>query len=103
MYYPGGEPIAPGTIVRLPGLADVLREWVERGAALLDGPVGDAIAREVATRGGALTADDFELATAEWMACAAAAARRPPCVGDAGSDARSRTAGSGRRLRVRHR
>jgi gamma-glutamyltranspeptidase/glutathione hydrolase len=74
VYYPGGEPIAPGTIVRLPGLADVLREWVGRGAALLEGPVGDAIAREVAARGGALTADDFEFATADWMACAAVAA-----------------------------
>jgi gamma-glutamyltranspeptidase/glutathione hydrolase len=74
VYYPGGEPIAPGTIVRLPGLADVLRQWVGRGAALLEGPVGDAIAREVAARSGALTADDFALATADWMACATAAA-----------------------------
>jgi gamma-glutamyltranspeptidase/glutathione hydrolase len=74
VYYPGGEPIAPGTIVRLPGFAELLREWVERGATLLDGPVGDAIAREVAARGGALTADDFELATADWMACAATSA-----------------------------
>jgi gamma-glutamyltranspeptidase / glutathione hydrolase len=69
VYYPGGEPIPPGTVVRLPGLADVLREWVARGAGLLDGPVGAAIAREVARRGGALTADDFEFATAEWMEC----------------------------------
>lgn len=73
VYYPGGEPIAPGTIVRLPGLADVLREWVGRGAALLEGPIGDAIARQVVARGGALTADDFEFATADWMACAAVA------------------------------
>jgi gamma-glutamyltranspeptidase/glutathione hydrolase len=70
VYYPGGEPMAPGTVVRLPGLADVLREWVARGANLLDGPVGAAIAREVRARGGALTHEDFECATAEWTACA---------------------------------
>jgi gamma-glutamyltranspeptidase/glutathione hydrolase len=74
VYYPGGHPIAAGAIVRLPGLAAVLREWTERGAGLLDGPVGAAIAGEVAARGGALAADDFELAGAEWMACAEASA-----------------------------
>jgi gamma-glutamyltranspeptidase/glutathione hydrolase len=76
VYYPSGEPIASGTIVRLPGLAEVLREWVGRGAALLDGPVGDAIARVLASRGGALIADDFEFATASWMSCATVAAGR---------------------------
>src|SRR4029079_426459 len=70
VYYPGGRPIAPGTIVRLPGLARVLGEWVARGAGLLEGPLGAAIANEIAVRGGALTEDDFELATAEWMPCA---------------------------------
>ncbi|HZB43239.1 MAG TPA: gamma-glutamyltransferase [Ilumatobacter sp.] len=73
VYYPGGEPIAPGTVVRLPGLADVLREWVGRGAALLEGPVGAAIAREIGARGGALTTEDFVLATADWMPCVQAA------------------------------
>ena len=66
--------MSSGTIVRLSGLANVLLEWVGRGAALLGWPFGAAIAREIAARGGALTADDFELATADWMACAAAAA-----------------------------
>ena len=69
-YYPHGRPIAAGSIVRLPGLADVLREWVDLGADLLDGPVGDAIVREVAARGGALRADDFAAAAAEWIDCA---------------------------------
>jgi gamma-glutamyltranspeptidase/glutathione hydrolase len=69
VYYPNGEPIAPGTVVRLPGLADVLREWVERGGSMLDGPVGEAIVREVTERGGALRADDLALATADWEAC----------------------------------
>ena len=74
IYYPDGRadrarhdraPVRPG---------DVLREWVGRGAALLGGPVGDAIAREIAARGGALTADDFELATADMDGVRGAAA-----------------------------
>ena len=70
VYYPGGRPIAPGAVVRLPGLASVLAEWTTRGAGLLEGPVGAAIVAEVAARGGALMSDDFELATAEWTSCA---------------------------------
>jgi gamma-glutamyltranspeptidase/glutathione hydrolase len=69
-YFPGGRPIAAGTLVRLPGLADVLDQWVERGARFLDGAVGTAIAREVERRGGALTASDFASAQATWLPCA---------------------------------
>lgn len=69
-FYPGGQPIGAGAIVRLPGLAQVIREWVARGADLLAGPVGAAIEREVAARGGALRASDFVHATAEWRPCA---------------------------------
>jgi gamma-glutamyltranspeptidase / glutathione hydrolase len=75
VYYPGGAPIAPGTIVRLPGLADVLAEWVDRGAELLAGPVGSAIVRAVKARGGAVRETDFGFATAEWMPCAKTVAR----------------------------
>lgn len=71
-YYPDGAPIAPGAPVRLPGLADVLDEWVRRGADLLAGPVGAAIVDAVQTRGGVLTADDFRFAQAEWFDCATA-------------------------------
>lgn len=70
VYYPDGRPLDAGVVVRLPGLAAVLDEWIVRGAGLLGGPVGDAIAHEIGARGGALTADDFELATAEWTSCA---------------------------------
>lgn len=69
-YYPDGNPIPAGSIVRLPGLAEVLREWVTRGGALLEGPVGAAIERAVVERGGALRAADFAHATAEWRDCA---------------------------------
>ncbi|MFS8585069.1 MAG: gamma-glutamyltransferase [Acidimicrobiia bacterium] len=41
-YMPGGRPLAAGTVVRLPGLADLLDEWVERGAGLWEGPAGEA-------------------------------------------------------------
>jgi len=68
-YYPGDAPIAPGAVTRLPGLAAVLHEFVERGAGLLDGPVGRAVVQAVQSRGGVLTTDDFVHARAEWAAC----------------------------------
>jgi gamma-glutamyltranspeptidase / glutathione hydrolase len=72
VFYPDGEPIAAGSVVRLPLLAAALHEWVARGAGLLDGPVGAAIAREIERRGGALVADDFAFAKAMWEVCASA-------------------------------
>lgn len=68
-YLPGGRPIAPGTVTRLPGLADVLQEWVDRGAGLLAGPVGAAIVAAVRSRGGVLGNDDLAYGTAEWAKC----------------------------------
>lgn len=73
VYYPDGSPIAPGTLTRLPGLARVLDEWVQRGADLLSGPVGDAIVRAVASRGGVLTDADLRHVSAQWSPCASAA------------------------------
>jgi gamma-glutamyltranspeptidase/glutathione hydrolase len=72
VYFPDGSPIAPGSVVRLPGLAAALAEWVERGPALLEGPLGAAIADAVGSRGGVLAADDLSAVTAEWLACASA-------------------------------
>jgi gamma-glutamyltranspeptidase/glutathione hydrolase len=69
-YFPGGDPIVPGTITRLPGLAEVLDEFVARREGFLQGPVGDAIAATVAAHGGVLTPPDFAYARAEWAACA---------------------------------
>jgi gamma-glutamyltranspeptidase / glutathione hydrolase len=69
-YYPGGAPIRPGTVVRLPGLADVLGEWVERGRELMAGPVGRAVVDAVQARGGVLGMDDVAGAVAEWTPCA---------------------------------
>jgi gamma-glutamyltranspeptidase/glutathione hydrolase len=70
VYYPGGEPIARGTIVRLPGLAAALHELVERRDRVLDGPLGEAIVAAVCARGGVLVPEDFGFARAEWAPCA---------------------------------
>jgi gamma-glutamyltranspeptidase/glutathione hydrolase len=50
-YLVDGQPIAAGTIVRLPGLAEVLEEFVQRGPLLFDGPVGDAAVAGLHERG----------------------------------------------------
>ena len=69
-YFPNGAPIAPGALTRLPGLADVIAEWVRLGDGMLDGPVGAAIVDAVTTRGGVLDHASLEFAVAEWSQCA---------------------------------
>lgn len=69
-YYPGGDPIAPGAVTRLPGLARVLDAWAAEGGALLDGEIGDAIVDRVRRAGGVLTRDDVANARAEWSPAA---------------------------------
>jgi gamma-glutamyltranspeptidase/glutathione hydrolase len=71
-YLPGGEPIAAGTIVRLPRLAEAVASFVELGPAFLSGPVGEAIVRTVRSRGGALDPADLDTPAAEWTDCAVA-------------------------------
>jgi len=73
-YFPGGEPLRAGSIVRLPRLADALDELVERREAFLEGPVGDAIVAAVRQRGGVLRREDFAYARAGWAPCAAGTA-----------------------------
>ncbi|HEX4980131.1 MAG TPA: gamma-glutamyltransferase [Ilumatobacteraceae bacterium] len=68
-YFPNGAPIAPGALTKLPGLGDVLAEWVRLGDRMLDGPVGAAIVDAVAARGGALDHASLEFAVAEWSQC----------------------------------
>lgn len=77
-YFPDGEPIEPGALVQLPGLARVLEEFVARRGALLEGPVGAAIVEAVQRRGGVLTADDFAFAKAEWVPAARGSAGALP-------------------------
>ena len=69
VYFPDGQPIATGEHVKLPGLAAALREFVLRGAALLEGDVGIEIVRTVQHHGGQLTLEDFAWAKADWAPC----------------------------------
>lgn len=73
VYLPGDAPIAPGTIVRLDGLALLLEEFASRGGDLLAGPVGDAVVAAVAGRGGVLSTADLATTTAAWAPCASGA------------------------------
>ncbi len=71
VYLPDGKPIAPGTLVRLPGLADAIDELVTRRHGLFAGPVGEAVVRTVQGLGGVLTTGDLAAyARAEWVPCA---------------------------------
>ncbi len=70
VYYPGGSPIAPGAVVRLPGLARALRQFADDGAGLLDGSVGDAIVDRVQRAGGVLRRSDYQFAAADWTVAA---------------------------------
>ncbi len=66
VYFPDGAPIAPGRVVRLPGMGDLLEEWVRRGAELFWGGVGDIVAGSVIRRGGVIEASDFRSVNAQW-------------------------------------
>lgn len=67
-YFPAGRVIEPGTVVRLPGLADLLTEFVESRNNFLIGDVGEAILDCVNRQGGVLCRSDFRHITAEWTA-----------------------------------
>jgi gamma-glutamyltranspeptidase/glutathione hydrolase len=64
-YLVDGQPIAAGTIVRLPGLAEVLEEFVARGALLFNGPVGDAVVDGLRERGRTITRAELVAGRAE--------------------------------------
>lgn len=66
VYFPGGEPLDDGSVVRLPGYARALRSWAELGDGFLAGEVGRAIVDRVASGGGVLTFEDLRHARAEW-------------------------------------
>jgi gamma-glutamyltranspeptidase/glutathione hydrolase len=70
VYLPGGEPVAEGDVVRLPGLADLLDELPVRGAGLFHGSRGRQVADVVAAHGGVLTVEDLRRARAEWSPAA---------------------------------
>ncbi len=65
-YYPHGEVIAPGTVMRFPKLGLALRALLADGFDFLRGEVGAAIVRRVAGAGGVLGMADLEGRHSEW-------------------------------------
>ncbi|SDG26914.1 gamma-glutamyltransferase [Klenkia brasiliensis] len=72
-HAPGGSVFRPaaarlpvGTRVRLPGLARLLRGFVEEGAGVFAGELGAEVLATVAEHGGVLTAADLASARASW-------------------------------------
>ena len=60
LWLPGGEPPAPGTVVRLPELAATLEAYAERGpAALTSGPLAASVEAASRAHGGILTVGDL--------------------------------------------
>lgn len=66
VYFPGGEPLEEGQVVRLPGHARALQSWADLGDQFLQGEVGSAIVARVAAGGGVLTSDDLQYGRADW-------------------------------------
>jgi gamma-glutamyltranspeptidase/glutathione hydrolase len=66
VYRPAARPLALGARLRLPGLARVLHEFVDRGPALFTGEIGDRVVSHVAAHGGVLTLDDLADVPVEW-------------------------------------
>ena len=69
VLHPGGRPPRAGEIFRNPDLAKSLEMIAADGArAMYGGPLGKAIAADMARRGGFLTEDDFGAHTSDWTA-----------------------------------
>ncbi len=67
VWLPGGEPPEAGTVVRLPGLAALLRRYAERGPeAVTGGPAAAAIELVSRRYGGVLRATDLAAYTPVW-------------------------------------
>jgi gamma-glutamyltranspeptidase/glutathione hydrolase len=72
VFCPGGTPLRTGELVRLPGLAALLAEFVTRRELLFDGPAGDDVVARVQGAGGVLERDDLLTASARWEPAARA-------------------------------
>jgi gamma-glutamyltranspeptidase/glutathione hydrolase len=58
-YAPSTGPYAEGAVVRMPGLAETLEQFVSDGAELFHGALGEQLSRYVQLLGGVLTLDDL--------------------------------------------
>ncbi len=69
LYFPGGEPIRAGDVLRQPALARTLREIAAGGsAAFYEGAVAETLGGYIADRGGLLDAGQFAGYEPEWVA-----------------------------------
>jgi gamma-glutamyltranspeptidase/glutathione hydrolase len=68
LYFPGGEPMRAGDIMRQPALADTLRAIAEDGSApFYEGPIARAIGEYSRQRGGLVSPGDFEGYRPDWV------------------------------------
>jgi len=68
LYYPEGEPLKGGDLVRQPVLADTLREIAESGSApFYEGRIAKSIGDYSQANGGLASAADFEGYKPEWV------------------------------------
>ncbi|MBX3133628.1 MAG: gamma-glutamyltransferase [Gemmatimonadaceae bacterium] len=66
-FYPGGAPPAPGSTLRQPELARSLQLIAAEGTkAFYDGPVGEALVREMEAGGGIITREDLRRYEPKW-------------------------------------
>lgn len=66
-FYPEGAPPAPGSTLRQPELARSLQLIAEQGTkAFYDGPVGEALVREMESGGGIITREDLRRYEPKW-------------------------------------
>ncbi len=67
LWFPDGEPLAVGSLLRLPDLAATLAAYAEHGPkAITTGPVAQSIEETVAHHGGILTAADMDHYEPTW-------------------------------------
>lgn len=65
-YLPSDRLPSRGEKISLPGLARALEIFVERGAELFWGEIGEALVRRVVSLGGFISVDDLRTMTAKW-------------------------------------
>ncbi len=67
VWFPGGKPPKPGSVMRLPHLAATLEAYAERGVpALTEGPIAAAVEMASRLHGGILRAADLSAYRAVW-------------------------------------
>ena len=68
VYYPDGEPLPAGAIVRQPALARTVGLIAEQGSSVFyEGEIAQSIAATARAQGGVVTADDFAGYEPEWV------------------------------------